>query len=479
MSNLPLQTDSYKIGQFKQYPPGTQYIYSHLMSRGGQFDNTVFFGLQYILKKYLVGKVFTAKDVEAAARFSRAHFGRDDCFNYTGWYQLFNKYEGMLPIRIKAVPEGTVVPVKNVLMTIENTDPEFPWLTNYLETILMKVWYPTTVATLSREIKKLITDYHNRTGSDPAGIPFKLHDFGYRGVSSEETAAIGGAAHLLNFQGTDTIAGILMLQEYYSKPIGTEFETNDCKAEGNITPKPEMFGFSIPAMEHSTVTSWGRDNEYQAMKNMLDQYPGTVAIVSDSYDLSEAVNVVLGWKLRQQILQRDGIVVVRPDSGDPATTVGSVLESLGDKFGYEINGKGYKVLNPHVRVIQGDGVNYDSIRGILTYIHNRGWAAENVAFGMGGALLQQLNRDTQRFAIKCSSVTINGVEQDVWKETKTDPGKASRRGRLVLGHNGGEFVTIKAEPGLIYTNDWLKTVYENGELKIDQTVEEIRKRAAL
>lgn len=482
MSNLPLQTDSYKLGQWKQYPPKTQYIYSHLMSRGGQFDNTVFFGLQYILKKHLVGKVFTPRDIEIANTFAQAHFGRNDCFNYTGWYQLWKKYEGILPIRIKAVPEGTVVPVKNVLMTVENTDEEFPWLTNYLETILMKVWYPTTVATLSREIKKLIKDYHLKTGSDLSGMNFKLHDFGYRGVSSEETAAIGGAAHLLNFQGTDTIAGILMLQEYYTeaKTPAEEFFTNELKKEGGYIPEKPMYGYSIPAMEHSTVTSWGKEDEYQAMKNMLDQYPGTLAIVSDSYDLNEAVNVIIGWKLRQQILHRDGFVVVRPDSGDPATTVANVLEWLGDKFGYEINQKGFKVLNPHVRVIQGDGVNYESIRGILAHIHNRGWAAENVAFGMGGALLQQLNRDTQRFAIKCSSATIDGVEHDVWKETVTDPSKASRRGRLILGKIGPgyDFVTVKAEPGLIYS-DQLKTVFEDGRLLIDQTVDEIRKRAEL
>lgn len=482
MSNLLLQTDSYKLTHYKQYPPKTQYVYSYLESRGGQFDNTVFFGLQYLLKKYLVGKVFTPKDIEDANRFALAHFGRSDCFNYTGWYQLWNKYEGILPIKIKAVSEGSVIPTHNVLMTIENTDAEFPWLTNYLETILMKVWYPTTVATLSREIKKMIADYLVRTGSDLSGLPFKLHDFGYRGVSSEETAGIGGAAHLINFLGTDTIAGILTLQEYYAPAaVGPEqVYTSEYTKESGTTPTKPMYGFSIPAAEHSTITSWGKENEYQAMKNMLDSYPGAVAIVSDSYDLNEAVNVIIGWKLRHQILNRDGFVVVRPDSGDPATTVGNVLEWLDSKFGSDINQKGFKVLNPHVRVIQGDGVNYESIRGILAHIHNRGWAAENVAFGMGGALLQQLNRDTQRFAIKCSSITIDGVQQDVWKETKTDPSKASKRGRLVLGNVGGNnFVTVKAEPGLIYTSDNLKTVFENGKLLIDQTVEEIRERAKL
>ncbi len=479
MNNLLLQTDSYKITHFKQYPPKTQYVYSYLESRGGMFDSTVFFGLQYILKKYLVGQTFCPKNIEQAKRFCDAHFGRTDCFNYAGWWQLWNKHEGILPIRIKAVPEGTVVNTHNVLMTVENLDDEFPWLTNYLESILMKVWYPTTVATLSREIKKVITQFHTETGSDPSGIPFKLHDFGDRGVSSEETAGIGGAAHLLNFIGSDTIPGISTLQEYYSHPSGLEIFTSEYTKENYADVKYPMYGFSIPAAEHSTITSWGKENEYQAMKNMLDQFAGTVAIVSDSYDLSEAVNVILGWKLRAQILARDGMVVVRPDSGDPLEVVPSVLDWLGSKFGFETNEKGYKILNPKVRVIQGDGVDYFSITAILSTMKRQGWAAENVAFGMGGALLQKLNRDTQRFAMKCSSVTVDGVEHDVFKSPKTDPGKASKRGRLILGHNGTEFVTLKQEPGLTYTEDRLQTVFEDGKLLVNQTVEEIRQRAAL
>ena len=211
--NFLLRTDSYKFTHWKQYPPNTTGIYSYLESRGGMFPNTVFFGLQYYLKAYLEGPRFTPIDIAQADEFCRQHFG---CalFNREGWTQLYEKHHGILPIRIRAVPEGTVVPLQNVLVTIENTDPEFPWITNYLETLLLKVWYPTTVATLSREIKKIIGGFLDRTG-DPSLLPFKLHDFGYRGVSSEETAAIGGAAHLINFLGSDTVAGIVLLQDHY------------------------------------------------------------------------------------------------------------------------------------------------------------------------------------------------------------------------------------------------------------------------
>lgn len=454
MPNLLLQTDSYKLTHFDFYPPRTQYVYSYLESRGGMFPETVFFGLQPILKQ-LAGPVFNGFDIERAKEFAEAHFGRNNAFNYAGWYHLFNKHDGYLPIKIKAVPEGMTVPVGNVLMTVENTDGEFPWLTNYLETLLLKVWYPTTVATLSREIKKVIKDFYVQTGSNLDGLDFKLHDFGYRGVSSEESAAIGGAAHLVNFLGSDTIAGILFLREHYGAA---------------------MAGYSIPATEHSTMTAWGKENEYAAYKNVLDRYPdGLVAIVADSYDLSHTVNTEFGWKLRSQILQRNGTLVVRPDSGNPPFVVVMVLDALSSKFGSTVNAAGFKVLPPQVRVIQGDGVNYASIISVLANMKAHGWAAENVAFGMGGALLQQLNRDTQQFAIKCSSVTIDGKEQDVWKEAI---GKESKRGRLVLGHDGKSFRTVKRDP-YIAQQDILETVFLNGEVTKEYTLDDVRERAKL
>jgi len=457
--NFLLRTDSYKFTHWKQYPPGTTRIYSYLESRGGMFPNTVFFGLQYYLKYYLQGPRYTAADIDQADQFCRQHFGAD-LFNRDGWRRMLEKYGGTLPVRIKAVPEGTVVPTHNVLVTIENTDPEFPWLPNYLETLLLKVWYPTTVATLSREIKKIISGFLERTG-DPSLLPFKLHDFGYRGVSSEETAAIGGAAHLVNFKGTDNVAGITLLKDFYG-----------------VTDMP---AFSIPASEHSTMTAWGKEHEADAYRNMLTAYStGTVACVSDSYDIFHACEKIWGELLKPDVVSRQGTLVIRPDSGDPVPVLAKVLDILGEKFGYETNGKGYRVLPSYVRVIQGDGVNMFTIQNMLYQLAKfHGWSADNIAFGMGGALLQQLNRDTQKFAFKCSAAEVNGQWRPVFKDPITDPGKNSKKGRLALVEpKPGEFQTLEeVNVDAFASNDRLVTVFENGEVKKDYAFEEIRQRA--
>jgi nicotinamide phosphoribosyltransferase len=420
------------------------------------FPNTVFFGLQYYLRTYLEGPRFTAADVDAADAFCKQHFGRD-LFNRGGWLRLYEKHQGRLPVRINAVPEGTVVPTLNVLATIENTDPEFPWLTNYLETLLLKVWYPITVATLSREIKKVIKGFLERTG-DPSLLPFKLHDFGYRGVSSEETAAIGGAAHLLNFMGTDTVAGIVLLQQHYGA---------------------QMPGFSVPASEHSTITAWGKEHEVDAYRNMLTAYPeGIVACVSDSYNIFNACEKLWGEILKPDVVKRKGTLVVRPDSGDPVTVLAKVLEILGAKFGYETNQKGYRVLPPYIRVIQGDGVNLFTIQNMLYQLSKfHGWSADNIAFGMGGALLQQLNRDTQKFAFKCSAARIDGEWQPVFKDPVTDPGKNSKHGRLALVANDDGLRTIENVGDHGAEHDQLVTVFENGAVTKEYELESIRRRA--
>lgn len=457
--NLLLLTDSYKFSHYKQYPPKTQHVYSYFESRGGKYPETVFFGLQYLLMGYLRGVVVTPEGIDAADAFVSKHVG-PGVFNRAGWDYILKVHGGKLPVRIKAVPEGSVVPVSNVLMTIENTDPACYWLTNYLETLLVQTWYPSTVATQSREIKKNILKYLQLTG-DPKGIDFKLHDFGFRGVSSTESAALGGAAHLLNFMGTDTVIGIMLAQDYY---------------------KAGMVGFSIPAAEHSTMTAWGQDGEVDAMRNMLTQYPtGLVACVSDSYDIFRACSEIWGEKLKDRVLAREGCLVVRPDSGDPSSVVSLVLQILGDKLGATLNDKGYKVLNPHVRVIQGDGVCEEEINRILSRMKYEGWSADNIAFGMGGALLQKLHRDTQKFAFKCSSVTVDSQEREVYKDPVTDIGKVSKRGKLALLNIQGNYSTVKQTEVANYPQmtDQLVTVFENGEVIRKWTFEECRGKAAL
>lgn len=447
--NIILLTDSYKLSHYKQYPAGTSQIYSYFESRGGEFEGVTFFGLQYLLKEYLEGQVVTQEKIDRADKIYAAHFGNPTLFNKAGWEYILHAHNGYLPIRIKAVAEGTVIPTHNVMLTIENTDPNCFWLTNFLETLLLQLWYPCTVATISREVKTLITKYLNETG-DPSTIDFKLHDFGFRGVSSVQSAGIGGAAHLINFMGTDTVAALTFIQEYYAPfPVG----------EGLGLP---MFGFSIPAAEHSTITSWGRDNETDAYRNMLQQYPeGLVAVVSDSYDIYNACEHIWGEVLKDEILQRNGTLVVRPDSGEPKDVVLKCTQILGEKIGFTINEKGYKVLNPKIRIIQGDGVNYESIGEILEHLKNHGWSADNVAFGMGGALLQKVHRDTQKFAFKCSCATVNGEDRGVYKDPATDHGKKSKRGRLKLVKENGTYITKALDED---GEDILKTVFENGKI---------------
>ena len=455
--NIILLTDSYKVSHYKQYPAGTTQIYSYFESRGGQFENLTFFGLQYYLIEYLAGQVVTQAKINQAEKLFAAHFGNENLFNKAGWEYILKEHKGHLPLRIRAVPEGMVIPTHNVIMTVENTDPNCFWLTNFLETLLVQMWYPCTVATISREVKALINKYLEQTG-DPATIDFKLHDFGFRGVSSVEGAGIGGAAHLVNFMGTDTVVALTFIQEYYGKsPLSAGEGSGVTDASERFSP---MFGFSIPAAEHSTITSWGQAHEVDAYRNMLDQYSeGLVAVVSDSYDVYYACEKLWGEVLKEEILQRNGTLVVRPDSGIPKDVVLKCVEILGDKIGFSVNEKGYKVLNPKVRVIQGDGVNYESIGEILENLKIHGWSADNVGFGMGGALLQKVHRDTQKFAFKCSCATVNGEDRDVFKDPITDHGKRSKKGRLKLVYENGQYQTKALyEAG----EDILQTVFENG-----------------
>ena len=465
--NLILLADAYKYAHHKLYYPGTTQIYSYLESRGGLFDETIFFGLQYYLKEYLQGQAFTQADLDEADGFLQQVFGRNDVFDRSKFQYIIDKHNGRLPVKIKAVAEGTAVPTGNVLMTIENTDPECYWLTNFLETLLMQVWYPCTVATLSNQIKKVITQYYleTATGGAEAGIDFVLNDFGFRGVSSVEGARIGGAAHLINFNGSDNLAGSGMAINYYDAA--------------------KVYGLSIPATEHSICTLLGREGELEIFRHILRTFPtGTIACVSDSYNIFRACEEYWGTELRDEILQRNGTLVIRPDSGDPIRTLLAIFNILFDKFGFTTNSKGFKVLPPQVRVIQGDGVNYEAISDIYKALKDNGISAENLVLGMGGALLQKVDRDTQKFALKCSSAVINGKTVAVEKSPTemdargniTESFKKSKGGRLKLVKVNGAFNTVKEQerPDLA---DELHTVFENGQLTGSISFEEVRANA--
>ena len=436
LDNIILQTDSYKLTHWKMYPPYTTLIHSYFEARkGARFKHTTFFGLQYYIKRYLTGVRVTAEGLSAARLFSLKHFGQD-LLNVEGWQHIIDVHNGHLPVKIYAVAEGSAHLENTPLFTIENTDPKCYWLTNHLETLLVQVWYASTVATLSRYCKAMLKTYLEMTADNTEGLPFKLHDFGYRGVSSSESAAVGGAAHLVNFQGSDTLAACELLMEYYGS---------------------DMPAFSVPAAEHSTITSWGESREIEAYDNILTAYPhGIVSVVSDSYDLDYACTK-LWLSLKDKISRRKGALVIRPDSGDPASTVIRTLNNLGNGFGYKTNSKGYKVLPSYLKVIQGDGITFESLEHILHEIAKSKWSTDNMVFGSGGGLLQSCNRDTQRFALKCSYAEIMGQPRDVWKNPKTDPSKKSMAGRQ--------------------TSVQMAKVFEDGKLMYVNTLENIRSLA--
>lgn len=452
--NIILECDSYKVAHDRIFPPGTTATFNYLESRGGRYGSTVFFGLQYLLDEYLAGTQVTQQDVEEAADFFKAH---GEPFNVEGWTRIAVRHEGRLPIRIKAVAEGTVVPTHNVLLTAESTDPELFWLPGYLETTIVRgCWYPITAATQSWHIKKTILEFLVDTADDPlAEIPFKLHDFGARGVSSHESAGVGGMAHLVNSQGSDTVEGVRFANHYYNH---------------------KMAAFSIVASEHSTICAWGKEHEIDAYRNMIKTFgkPGAVfACVSDSYDIYNAVQNLWGEELREEVEKSGATVVIRPDSGNPPDVVLKCLQILERKVGMQKNTKGFKVLPKYFRLIQGDGVNEDSIREILTVMKQNGYSASNIVFGMGGALLQKLDRDTQKFAFKCSEVTVNGEKRRVFKDPVTDPGKRSKAGRLALVRENGKMVTVEGEP----KDDLLVPVFENGQVLRRYTLDEVRANA--
>jgi nicotinamide phosphoribosyltransferase len=454
LSNLILNTDSYKASHFLQYPPGTEEISSYIESRGGRFPHTLFFGLQAFIKQYLLTPI-TYDDVSEAEELLISH-GLP--FNQSGWLRIVNDHGGHLPIEIVAAEEGEVIPTHNAVVQVRNTDRELPWITSYIETALLRaIWYPTTVATLSFEAKRIIRRYLDKTCDDPAGqIAFKLHDFGARGVSSLESAMLGGMAHLVNFQGTDTVAAILGARKYYGAA---------------------MAGFSIPAAEHSTITSWGQEREADAYSNMISQFgrPGKlVAVVSDSYDIFHACSELWGKKLKDQVLRSGATLVVRPDSGNPAQVVVEVARLLADAFGATTNAHGYSVLNPCVRIIQGDGMDLEQIEAVLTAMIEAKLSAENIAFGMGGGLLQKVDRDTMKWAMKASAIKINGFWQDVHKDPVTDPGKVSKKGRQALIRDATGWRTV---PAVEARENRMTPAYRDGKLLRQTTFDAVRGRA--
>lgn len=454
--SIILNTDSYKFSQFNQYPGGTEFVNSYIESRGGKFEQTLFFGLQMFIKEYLM-KPITAADIDLAEKISLLHNGS---FYREGWEYILREHGGKLPVEIEALAEGSILSSGNVLVQVINTDAKCWWLTSFLETALLRgVWYPTTVASNSLKSKMIIKEFLDKTSDNGAAIMFMLHDFGARGASSFEACGLGGIAHLLNFMGTDNMTALLYGEQFYGADI-----------------LDQGIAYSVPAMEHSTVTSWGRDGERDSYYNMFKVYgqKGKIfSAVSDSYDINEACHI---WgRMRDEIVESGSKLVVRPDSGDPVKVTLACAEILSSYFGYTTNSKGYRVIN-NVGILYGDGINHVSIRAILQALTDAGYSAENFVFGQGGALLQGLDRDTMKFAMKCSAARINGEWVDVFKDPITDSGKRSKKGRLALVRDGDSYLTIRLEE-LNGRENLLRTVYRNGDLLVDEQFSDICSRA--
>lgn len=485
-TNPILNTDSYKTTQWMQYPEGMTNLYSYIEARGSDhgFDRVVMFGLQSILKKYMCAQV-TQADIEQADLFVTRHIG-PGIFNRSGWQYIVDNHNGYLPLRVRALREGTVVPLRMVMASVEATDPKCEWLTSLFEDLFLHIWYPCTVATISAEIRQVGVEFGKATVDDEnikSWLGFMLNDFGFRGASSPESAEIGGMAHLLSFIGTDNMRAVGALYDFY----GLDWEDD-----------ASMPAYSVIASEH-TVTCSNSDadkrDDLGALekmvsiletrgKNATHWSQAIVACVADTYDVFRFAERVGSDPYKSRIANSGGRFVVRPDSGDPAVVPIQVLEILLDKFGYTVNTKGFKVLPEYIRVLQGDGVNRESIVEILAALEERGISAENIIFGMGGALLQHCDRDWLKFAMKGSARQMeDGKWYDVYKDPITDSVKRSKKGRVTTYKDStGTYYTDRIAEDLIAPNrnavDQLELVYLNGKMVVEDSFTDIKARMA-
>jgi nicotinamide phosphoribosyltransferase len=490
--------DSYKVAHWSQYPKGTEYVSSYIEARssrfgkryGAEFDYAVFFGLQPFLMDYLA-KPVTQEDIDIAELLFEMH---GEPFNKKGWQYIVDVHQGRLPIEVRALKEGTVTKTSRAMVEIVNTDKACMWLTSYVETALLRaVWYPTTVATKSKVIKDILVSALEATAEEPkAALPFMLHDFGARGVSSNESAMLAGMGHIVNFSGTDTVAALTGALSYYNDDFQKFYaESQDAKkamlkllqkmkAEG--TPLP---AFSVEASEHSTMTILGRAGEKSQVKAMIDKAKDgrIISIVSDSYDYFAALEKIYGEAFKADIIEagaKGGRVVIRPDSGDPVEVILKTLQILDKKFGTTTNSKGFKVLPPYIRILQGDGIDIDSLYDIVDEVKKAGYSIENVVFGMGGGLLQKVTRDDLNFAQKASAACIDGVWHDVYKDPITaDPlfVKKSKRGRLSTVWEDEALVTKRTSDLKAGEVDALEVVFKDGKITRQQNFDEVRRLA--
>jgi nicotinamide phosphoribosyltransferase len=481
LSNYPqamLMADFYKLSHREQYPPGTQVVYSTWTPRASRIDGlreVVVFGAQGFVQEYLLDFFSTnffslpiEKIISDYVRTIRHTLGvqNPSTQHIADLHKL-----GYLPLEIKSLAEGTIVPLRVPTLTIRNTDPRFFWLTNYLETLMSLVlWKPSTSATIANQYRMLLESYAVKTVGNADFVPFQGHDFSMRGMDSVDSACRSGAGHLLSFVGTDTVPAIGYLEKYYGANI-----------------EKELVGTSIPATEHSVMCAYGDDRD--SFKRLVTEiYPsGFISIVSDTWDLWEVLTEILP-SLKKEIMARDGKVVIRPDSGDPVKIVcgdpassnpaerKGVVELLWDIFGGSLSEQGYKVLDPHIGCIYGDSISLERCEAICSGLAKKRFASTNMVYGIGSFTYQYTTRDTFGYALKSTLCVINGVEKHIFKDPKTDDGtKRSQKGRVRVQNTKPisyvDQLSLKDQG-----EDLLETIFLDGQAINQQSLAEIRAR---
>lgn len=479
--------DFYKADHRSQYPVGTTEVYANFTPRSAAlakvadgFDKKiVFFGLQYFIKHFLIEawndqffKQPKEKVVGAYKRRMDASLGKDSISvdHIAALHDL-----GYLPIRIKALPEGSRVPIGVPVLTIVNTKPDFFWLTNYLESVIScYLWKPVTSATIAFEYRRLLTQSALATGGNLDFVRFQAHDFSYRGLSGMQDACISGAAHLTSFWGTDTVPAIDFVEEYY-----------------NADAEKEPVGFSVPATEHSVMCMGMQDGELETFRRLIkDVYPaGIVSIVSDTWDFWRVITEYV-LILKDDILKRDGKLVIRPDSGDPIKIVcgdpdapagtpehKGAIECLWDVFGGTITDKGFRRLDSHIGLIYGDSISLERAQEIMKGLIAKGFSSDNIVLGVGSFTYQYVTRDNFGFAMKATSGIVKGERRDIFKSPKTDSGtKKSAKGLLRVEEENGVYKLYDQQTEEQEKQGCLKAVYEDGKILVDYKLSDIRSR---
>lgn len=457
MNNLILRSDSYKHSHPRMYPPGINGMSAYIEARVPD-QKVMLFGLQMYLQKLNEILPITTEHIEEAADFLKAH----GLPFYAGlWYYIVEKYDGYLPITIYAAPEGLPITSQNPLVRIECHDPQLYWLVMFIETDIQRaVWYPSTVASQGHELYRLIKRYWQATTDDLSMLKFALHDFGARGVTCSEQAEIGGASHLVHFDGSDNIEGIAAANHHYHM---------------------QMAAYSVPATEHTVQMAWGPMQQDEYLEHVLDLHAEEgkiVSIVIDGYDTQREATR-LCTKFRDKIVDSGAKVVFRPDSGDPLKIIPELLCDMAKAFGYHTNNKGFSELK-HVGILQGDGVDKTTIDKVLLRAETMGFAANNVVFGSGGALLQKLNRDTYGFAQKASAIHIENAWRGIYKAPVTDSAKRSKAGRVATYRSSlnNEFMTFRIDQELAPEFvPIMRTVYDHNVIRVKDDLHTIRQRA--